>query len=145
MAVHQCCVWLSAEIRTQHGTFPSFLETDKTAGAYSLQIYDNLSQIQRETKAFLLLVRHNPSFHNTGFIDNGFLVKMQYIRIIKYVELSLNYTVDIHIYVRYLKQINFCKHIFISQCFIIIFIILKYFYAVSWSFAKLKSQVEQVL
>ena len=36
-------------IRTQQGTFPSFLEIDKTAGAYSLQIYDYLSQIQRET------------------------------------------------------------------------------------------------
>ena len=42
-----------------HGTYPSFLEIDKTAGAYSLQIYDNLSQIQRETKAFVLIVRHN--------------------------------------------------------------------------------------
>ena len=42
-----------------HGTFPSFLVVDKTAGAYSLQIYDYLSQIQRETNAFLLLVRHN--------------------------------------------------------------------------------------
>ena len=42
-----------------HGTFPSFLEMDKTAGAYSLQIYDYLSQIQSETKAFLLIVRHN--------------------------------------------------------------------------------------
>ena len=42
-----------------HGTFPSFLEIDKTAGAYSLQIYDYLSQIQLETKAFLLIVRHN--------------------------------------------------------------------------------------
>ena len=41
-----------------HGIFPSFLEMDKTSGAYSLQIYDYLSQIQRETKAFLLIVRH---------------------------------------------------------------------------------------
>ena len=32
---------------------------DKTAGAYSLQMYDYLSQIQRNTKAFLLIVRHN--------------------------------------------------------------------------------------
>ena len=39
--------------------FQVFLEIDKTAGAYSLQIYDYLSQIQRETKAFLLIVRHN--------------------------------------------------------------------------------------
>ena len=31
----------------------------KTVGAYSLQIYDYLSQIQRETKAFLLIARHN--------------------------------------------------------------------------------------
>ena len=48
-----------------HGTFPNFLEIDKTAGAYSLQIYDYLRQIQRETNAFLLIVRHNtegPSF-----------------------------------------------------------------------------------
>ena len=30
----------------------------KTAGAYSLRIYNNLSQIQHETKAFLLIVRH---------------------------------------------------------------------------------------
>ena len=29
-----------------HGTFPSFLEIDKTASAYSLQIYDYLRQIQ---------------------------------------------------------------------------------------------------
>ena len=35
------------------------MEIDKTSGAYSLQIYDYLSQIQRETKAFLLIVRHN--------------------------------------------------------------------------------------
>ena len=35
-------------------------EMDKTAGAYSLQIYDYLSQIQRyRAKAFLLIVRHN--------------------------------------------------------------------------------------
>ena len=47
-------------MRTQHGTLPIFLEIDKTAGANSLQIYDYLSQIQRETKVFLLLVRHNP-------------------------------------------------------------------------------------
>ena len=40
-------------------TFPSFLEIDKTAGAYSLPIYDYLSQIQRETNSFLLIVRHN--------------------------------------------------------------------------------------
>ena len=32
---------------------------DETAGAYSVQIYDYLSQIQGETKAFLLIVRHN--------------------------------------------------------------------------------------
>ena len=37
----------------------SFLEIDKTAGAYLLLIYDYLSQIQGETKAFLLIVRHN--------------------------------------------------------------------------------------
>ena len=30
-----------------HGTFPSFFEMDKTAGAYSLHIYDYLRQIQR--------------------------------------------------------------------------------------------------
>ena len=36
-----------------------FLKIDKTVGAYSLQIYDYLSQIQREMKAFLLIVRHN--------------------------------------------------------------------------------------
>ena len=42
-----------------HGKFPSFLEMDKTAGANSLQIYDYFSQIQPETKAFLLIVRHN--------------------------------------------------------------------------------------
>ena len=46
-----------------HGTFPSFLEIDKTAGAYSLQIYDYISQIQAFlTKAFLLIVRHNPEW-----------------------------------------------------------------------------------
>ena len=42
-----------------HGTFLSFLEMDKIAGGYSVQIYDYLSQIQRETNAFLLIVRHN--------------------------------------------------------------------------------------
>ena len=42
-----------------HGTFPSFWEIDKTECAYSFQICDFLSQIQRETKAFLLIVRHN--------------------------------------------------------------------------------------
>ena len=40
-----------------HGTFPNFIEMDKTAGAYSLQIYDYLSQMQRKTKSFLLIVR----------------------------------------------------------------------------------------
>ena len=45
--------------KPKHGTFPSFLEIDKTAGAYSLHIYAYLSVIQRETKAFLLIVRHN--------------------------------------------------------------------------------------
>ena len=42
-----------------HGTFPSFLEMDKTACAYSLKIYDYLSKIQRETKAFLIIFRDN--------------------------------------------------------------------------------------
>ena len=46
-----------------HGThtrhISDFLKMDKTAGAYSLQIYDYLSKIQREKKAFLLVVRHN--------------------------------------------------------------------------------------
>ena len=42
-----------------HPTFPSFLEIYKTAGTYSIHIDDNLSQIQRETNAFLLLARHN--------------------------------------------------------------------------------------
>ena len=46
-------------MRTQQGTLPSFLEIHKTAGTYSLQIDDNLSQIQRETNAFLLIVWHN--------------------------------------------------------------------------------------
>ena len=41
------------------GIFPSFLEMEKTAGAYLLVIYDYLRQIQRMTKAFLLIVRHN--------------------------------------------------------------------------------------
>ena len=39
-----------------HGTFPGFLEMDKTTSAYSLQICDYLSKIQRETMAFLLIV-----------------------------------------------------------------------------------------
>ena len=43
-------------ICTQHGTLPSFLEFDKTVGSYSLKIYYYLSRIQRETKAFLLVV-----------------------------------------------------------------------------------------
>ena len=43
------------KIRTHTHTFPSFLEIDKTAVAYSLHIYDYLSQIQRETKVFLLI------------------------------------------------------------------------------------------
>ena len=51
--------YFRVKIRTHTGTFPSFLEIDETAGAYSLQIYDYLSQIQRETNAFLLIVRHN--------------------------------------------------------------------------------------
>ena len=41
-----------------HSTISSFLEIDKTAGAYSLQINGYLSQIKRETKAFRLIVRH---------------------------------------------------------------------------------------
>ena len=41
------------------GTFPSFLEIAKTAGACSLQIYDHLSQVQRQTKAFRLTIRNN--------------------------------------------------------------------------------------
>ena len=56
------------------------LKIGETAGAYSLQICDYLSQIQRETKAFLLIVRHNtegPPFsdwqwrHRTLFIFVG--------------------------------------------------------------------------
>ena len=43
----------------RHGTFPRLLEMDKTARAYSQQIYDYLSRIQRKTTAFLLIVRHN--------------------------------------------------------------------------------------
>ena len=35
------------------------MEIYKTTGTYSLHIDDNLSQIQRETNAFLLIVRHN--------------------------------------------------------------------------------------
>ena len=45
-------------IRTQHGTLPSVLEIDKTAGANSLQIFDYLNQIQRETNSFLIIARH---------------------------------------------------------------------------------------
>ena len=44
---------------TGTGTFPSFLEMNKTAGSNSLQICVNLSQIHRETKAFSLKVSHN--------------------------------------------------------------------------------------
>ena len=47
-----------------HDTFPSFfLKIDKTPGAYSLQIYDYLSQTQRETKAFLQIARHTLKDH----------------------------------------------------------------------------------
>ena len=42
-----------------HCTFPSFGEIYKTVGAYSFQIYDYLNQIQRETKAFQIKIRHN--------------------------------------------------------------------------------------
>ena len=35
------------------------MEIYKTAGACSVQIYDYLSQIHRETKTFRLIVRHN--------------------------------------------------------------------------------------
>ena len=35
------------------------MEIYKTTGTYSLHVDDNLSQIQPETNAFLLLVRHN--------------------------------------------------------------------------------------
>ena len=52
-----CVLLFNHDIPT-HGTFPSFLEMDKTAGAYLLQFYDYLIQIQRETKAFLLIARH---------------------------------------------------------------------------------------
>ena len=41
-----------------HGTFPIFFGNWQNR-AYSLQIYDYLRQIQRETKAFRLIVRHN--------------------------------------------------------------------------------------
>ena len=51
--------WLNEKNEPTNGTFPSIFEMDKTAGAYSLLIYDYLSQIQRKTKAFLLIVRHN--------------------------------------------------------------------------------------
>ena len=40
--------YYSFNICIPHGTFLSFLKIDKTAGAYSLQIYDYLSQIQSE-------------------------------------------------------------------------------------------------
>ena len=51
--------WFNEYYAATHGTFPSFLEIDKTTGAYSLQIYAYLSPIQSETKAFLLIVRHS--------------------------------------------------------------------------------------
>ena len=76
----QCSVWLLAEMPLSravfglnnrksgvnrqllistmsptHCTFPSFFLIYITKGAYSLQIYDYLRQIQLETKAFLLI------------------------------------------------------------------------------------------
>ena len=48
-----------ATIHAHTAHFRVFLEIDKTAGACTLQIYDYLSQVQRETKAFLIIVRDN--------------------------------------------------------------------------------------
>ena len=56
-----CSVWchglMNSTQPTRHTS--EFFGNDKTAGAYSLQICDYLRQIQLETKAFLLIVRHN--------------------------------------------------------------------------------------
>ena len=51
--------WLNEKYAPTLGAFPSFLEMDKTAGANSPLIYDYLSQLQGETKSFMLIVRHN--------------------------------------------------------------------------------------
>ena len=47
------------KIRTHTRRISEFFEMVKTAGAYSLQIPDHLNQIQRKTKTFRLIVRHN--------------------------------------------------------------------------------------
>ena len=47
------------KIRAHTRRISEFLEMDKILGAYSIQIYDYLSQIQLDTKAFLLIVRHD--------------------------------------------------------------------------------------
>ena len=57
MAPHTA--YFRVKIRTHTRHISEFLEINKTAGAYSLQICYYLSQIQRETKAFLLIVRYN--------------------------------------------------------------------------------------
>ena len=56
-----CSVWRQGLMNNTHPTrhISEFLEIYKTAGAYSLQIYHYLSQIQRETKSFRLIVKHN--------------------------------------------------------------------------------------
>ena len=57
-AVCQCHGLMNnLHLHTAH--FLSFLKIDKAAGAYSLQIFYYLCQIQHETKAFQLIVRHN--------------------------------------------------------------------------------------
>ena len=56
-----CRVWCPCLMNNTHPTrrTSEFFGNWQNRRSYSLQIYDYLSQIQRETKAFLLIVRHN--------------------------------------------------------------------------------------
>ena len=80
------------KIRTHTRHISSFFEMDKTAGAYSLQLYDYLSQIQLETKEFLLIVRHITEglpisdwqwHHRMNFFFAGFLNRVNLVLFLK--------------------------------------------------------------
>ena len=78
-----CSVWCHRWMDNTHPTrhTSEFFENWQNRRAYSLKIYDYLSQIQREPDTFLLIVRHNtewPPFfdwqwrHRTLFSFVGF-------------------------------------------------------------------------
>ena len=137
-----------------HGTFTSFLEIDKTAGAYSLQIYDYLSQIQRETSTFLQIARHNTEglpfsdwqWRRMLFFFVGLKNRVNLVLFFKPWNLQLkklfnnsvaNYKVN-HFQVNFTKHFSLIKFKFKCVIIIIIIILLKQDYKVQLANSKIR-------